>query len=77
MAGAFFAELLAATHPPQKNPALPHEKIACLQFAARLVGAVNVRRGWFWRTGFMYLTRLAISHRAAPTSFAAAPRHTA
>jgi hypothetical protein len=27
MAGAFFAELLAATHPPRKNPALPHEKL--------------------------------------------------
>jgi hypothetical protein len=27
MAGAFFAELLAATHSPRKNPALPHEKL--------------------------------------------------
>jgi len=28
MAGAFFAERLAATHPPRKNPALSHEKLA-------------------------------------------------
>jgi hypothetical protein len=27
MAGAFFTALLAATHPPRKNPALPHEKL--------------------------------------------------
>jgi hypothetical protein len=27
MAGAFFTELLAATHSPRKNPALPHEKL--------------------------------------------------
>jgi len=27
MAGAFFAELLAATHPPRKNLALPQEKL--------------------------------------------------
>jgi hypothetical protein len=30
-----------------KNLALPQEKNACLQFAARLAGAVNVRRGSF------------------------------
>jgi hypothetical protein len=65
MAGAFFMELLTATHPPRKNLALPHEKIACLQFAARLASAVNVRRGAFWRTGFKRLTQLGISHRAA------------
>jgi hypothetical protein len=34
MARGFFTELLAATHPPRKNLALPHEKFACLQFAA-------------------------------------------
>jgi hypothetical protein len=27
MAGAFFTELLAATHSPRKNPALPQEKL--------------------------------------------------
>jgi hypothetical protein len=27
MASAFFMELLAATHSPRKNPALPHEKL--------------------------------------------------
>jgi hypothetical protein len=27
MAGAFFTALLAATHPPRKNPALPQEKL--------------------------------------------------
>jgi hypothetical protein len=27
MAGVFFTEVLAATHPPRKNPALPHEKL--------------------------------------------------
>jgi hypothetical protein len=27
MAGAFFTELLAATHSPRKNLALPHEKL--------------------------------------------------
>jgi len=54
-----------------KKPRLAARKIACLQFAARLASAVNVRRGAFWRTGFKLLTRLGISHRAAPTSFAA------
>jgi hypothetical protein len=34
MAGALFTELLAATHSPLKNLALPHEKLRCLQFAA-------------------------------------------
>jgi hypothetical protein len=77
MAGNFFTELLAATHSPRKNLALPHEKIACLQFAARLAGRVNVRRGSFWRTEFKRFTRLAISHRAPPTSLLASPRHTA
>jgi hypothetical protein len=47
MAEALFTELLAAMHPPRKNPALPQEKNACLQFAARFAGAVNVRRGSF------------------------------
>jgi hypothetical protein len=42
-----FTELLAAMHPPRKNPALPQEKNACLQFAARLAVAANVRRGSF------------------------------
>jgi hypothetical protein len=60
-----------------KKPRLAARKIACLQFAARLAGAVNVRHGSFWRTGFRCLMRLGISHRGAPTSFAAAPRHTA
>jgi hypothetical protein len=60
-----------------KKTCLAARKIACLQFAARLVSAVNVRRGSFWRTGFKCRTRLAISHRPAPTFFAAAPRHTA
>jgi hypothetical protein len=77
MAGAFFTEPLAATHSPRKNPSVPQEKIACLQFAARLLSRVNVRRGSFRRTGFKCLTRFGFSHRAAPTSFAAAPRHTA
>jgi hypothetical protein len=27
MAGAFFTQRLAATHPPRKNLALPHEKL--------------------------------------------------
>src|ERR1700733_3231883 len=27
MAGGFFTELLAAMHPPRKNPALPQEKL--------------------------------------------------
>jgi len=77
MARAFFTEPLAATHSPRKNLALPHEKIACLQFATRLEGRVNVRRGSFWRTGLKRFTQLGISHRAAPTPFAAAPRHPA
>jgi hypothetical protein len=73
MAGAFFTELLAATHSPRKNPALPQRKLRCLQFAARLASAVNVRRGPFWRTGFKRFTQLGISRRAAQTPFAASP----
>jgi hypothetical protein len=60
-----------------KKPRLAARKIACLQFAARLVSAVNVRRGSIWRTGFKRFTRLGISHRAAPRPFAASARHTA
>ena len=48
-----------------KKTHLAARKIACLQFAARLAGAVNVRRGSFWRTGFKRLMQLGISHRAA------------
>jgi hypothetical protein len=71
--GRVFTELLAAMHPPRKNLTLPQEKNACRQFAARLAGRVDVRRGWFSRTGFKRLTRLRISYRAARTSFATAP----
>jgi hypothetical protein len=60
-----------------KKPRLAARKIACLQFAARLASAVNVRRGAFWRTGFKRLARLGISYRAVPASFAVARRHTA
>jgi hypothetical protein len=60
-----------------KKPRLAVTKIARLQFAARLIGRVNVRRGSFGRTELKCLTRLGISNRGAPTSFAAAPRHTA
>jgi hypothetical protein len=74
MAGAFFTELLAAMHPPQKSLALPQRKLRCLQFAARLVSRVNVRRGSFWRTGFKRFTRFGFSHRAAPRLFAASSR---
>ena len=49
----------------------------CLQFAARLPHRVNVRRGLFWRSDFKWFTQCGISHRAAPTSFAEAPWHTA
>jgi hypothetical protein len=57
-----------------KKPRLAARKIACLQFAARLVGAVNVRCGSFWQTGFKRFPQLGISHRAARRSFAASPR---
>jgi hypothetical protein len=77
MAAAFFTELLAATHPLRKSTRLAARKIACLQFAARLAGRVNVRRGGFWRTGLKRLTQLGISHRAARRSCAASPRHPA
>jgi hypothetical protein len=56
--GRVFTELLAATHPPRKNTHSAARKIGCLQFAARLVGAVNVRRGSFWRAFLNRFTQL-------------------
>ena len=80
MAGAVFTELLPPRIRREKTLSCRKENCAesdCLQFAARLPHRVNVRRGSFWRTGFKWFTQLGISHRAAPTSFAASPWHTA
>ena len=67
MAGGFFTELFAATHPPRKNPALPQGKLLAFSLPHDSQSRVNVRCGSFWRTGFKRLTRLEISYRAAPT----------
>jgi hypothetical protein len=77
MAGPLFTQRLAATHPPRKNLVLPQEKLRAFSLPQDSHIELMFGAARFGGTAFKCLTRREISHRAASTSFAAAPRHTA